>query len=101
EHLLLGLVREGEGIAAGMLESLGPSLERVRRAVIEELGKGSSESERKSAPATGHAGSRPPFVHQAIADVEATRLQLREELGRQPTDEELGAKLDVPPDVVR
>lgn len=30
EHLLLGLVREGEGVAAGVLESLGASLERVR-----------------------------------------------------------------------
>src|ERR671937_548972 len=30
EHLLLGLVREGEGIAFGVLESLGVSLERVR-----------------------------------------------------------------------
>ena len=30
EHLLLGLVREGEGIAAGVLESLGVNLERVR-----------------------------------------------------------------------
>src|SRR6266851_1901295 len=31
EHLLLGLVREGEGIAAGVLESLGVNLEKVRR----------------------------------------------------------------------
>ena len=30
EHLLLGLVREGEGIAAGVLESLGINLEKVR-----------------------------------------------------------------------
>src|SRR5712672_1942966 len=30
EHLLLGLVREGEGIAAGVLESLGVTLERTR-----------------------------------------------------------------------
>src|SRR6184192_302698 len=30
EHILLGLVREGEGIAAGVLESLGVNLERVR-----------------------------------------------------------------------
>jgi len=37
EHLLLGLVREGEGIAAGVLESLGVSLERVRSQVIEVL----------------------------------------------------------------
>jgi len=31
EHLLLGLVREGDGIAAGVLESLGVKLEKVRR----------------------------------------------------------------------
>src|SRR5579862_433397 len=29
EHLLLGLVREGEGIASGILESLGVNLEKV------------------------------------------------------------------------
>ncbi|HYP41129.1 MAG TPA: DinB family protein [Chloroflexia bacterium] len=37
EHLLLGLIREGEGIAAGVLESLGVSLDRVRREVIKTL----------------------------------------------------------------
>jgi ATP-dependent Clp protease ATP-binding subunit ClpC len=35
EHLLLGLVREGEGIAAGVLESLGVSLEKVRTQVMQ------------------------------------------------------------------
>src|SRR4029453_13187589 len=35
EHLLLGLVREGEGIAAGVLESLGVRLEKVRTQVIQ------------------------------------------------------------------
>ena len=34
EHLLLGLVREGEGIAAGVLESLGVNLEKVRTQII-------------------------------------------------------------------
>lgn len=33
EHLLLGLLREGEGIAAGVLESLGVTLEKARQAV--------------------------------------------------------------------
>ncbi len=37
EHLLLGLVREGEGIAAGVLESLGASLVMVRAQVLEVL----------------------------------------------------------------
>ncbi len=38
EHLLLGLVREGEGIAAGVLESLGVNLEKVRKETIGVLG---------------------------------------------------------------
>jgi len=39
EHLLLGLVREGEGIAAGVLESLGVNLEKVRTQTIQVLGQ--------------------------------------------------------------
>ena len=37
EHLLLGLVREGEGIAAGVLESMGVNLEKVRTQTIQVL----------------------------------------------------------------
>ncbi|HKY52242.1 MAG TPA: Clp protease N-terminal domain-containing protein [Candidatus Limnocylindria bacterium] len=39
EHLLLGIVREGEGIASGVLQSLGVELDRVRRQVIATLGQ--------------------------------------------------------------
>ena len=39
EHLLLGLMREGEGIAAGALESLGVNLEKVRTQTIRVLKK--------------------------------------------------------------
>ncbi len=39
EHLLLGLVREGSGIAAGVLESLGVNLEKVRNQTIQVLGQ--------------------------------------------------------------
>ena len=42
EHLLLGLVREGEGIAAGVLESLGVNLDKVRHEVIRVLSQSSS-----------------------------------------------------------
>ncbi|MGZ3678920.1 MAG: Clp protease N-terminal domain-containing protein, partial [Ktedonobacterales bacterium] len=35
EHLLLGLIREGEGIAAGVLTSMGVNLERVRDAITQ------------------------------------------------------------------
>jgi hypothetical protein len=37
EHVLLGLVREGEGIASGILESLGLGLETVRAKVLDLL----------------------------------------------------------------
>jgi ATP-dependent Clp protease ATP-binding subunit ClpC len=42
EHLLLGLVRKGEGVAAGVLEILGVNLEQVRTAVLRELRQGPS-----------------------------------------------------------
>ncbi len=42
EHLLLGLVREGEGIAAGVLESLGVNLEKVRSQTIQVLSQSNS-----------------------------------------------------------
>jgi ATP-dependent Clp protease ATP-binding subunit ClpA len=51
EHLLLGLIREGEGIACGVLESLGVNLERARGAVIETLAsRGAVVDEPASAP---------------------------------------------------
>src|SRR5436190_5153937 len=43
EHILLGLLREGEGIAAGVLESLGVRLEQARRETLAVLGVSSSE----------------------------------------------------------
>ncbi|MCC6674739.1 MAG: ATP-dependent Clp protease ATP-binding subunit [Thermomicrobiales bacterium] len=48
EHLLLGLVREGEGIAAGVLESLGVNLEKVRQQVMQVVNQSSSASQTKS-----------------------------------------------------
>jgi hypothetical protein len=44
EHLLLGLVREGQGVATSVLQSLGADLPRVRETVISLL-SGSSSSE--------------------------------------------------------
>merc|ERR1712100_223107 len=39
EHLLLGLIREGEGVAARVLENLGVDLAKVRTQVIRMLGE--------------------------------------------------------------
>jgi len=42
EHLLLGIVREGQSVASGVLQSLGIKLETVRHQVIATLGRGTS-----------------------------------------------------------
>src|SRR2546428_12757853 len=42
EHLLLGLVREGEGVAARVLDSLGVELSKVRSAIELTVGRGDS-----------------------------------------------------------
>ena len=66
EHLLLGLIHEGEGVAAKALEQLGISLEAVREKVEETMG----------APSTA-AGGSPPFTPRAKKVLE---LSLREAL---------------------
>ena len=44
EHILLGLVREGEGVAAQVLTSMGVDLQRVREAVEYTIGTGDQTS---------------------------------------------------------
>src|SRR5437879_3345884 len=60
EHLLLGLVREGEGIAAGVLESLGVSLDKVRAEVTRIL----SQSMAQGAASGGRSATRTPTADQ-------------------------------------
>ncbi|TMD61258.1 MAG: ATP-dependent Clp protease ATP-binding subunit [Chloroflexi bacterium] len=65
EHLLLGLVREGEGIASGVLESLGVSLEKVRHQVIATLGQQHPQAAGETATAGGKAAaSKTPTLDQ-------------------------------------
>ncbi len=67
EHILLGLIHEGEGTAAKALEELGISLEAVRREVEDIIGQGGS------APIEGHI----PFTPRAKKVLE---MSLREAL---------------------
>jgi ATP-dependent Clp protease ATP-binding subunit ClpC len=66
EHLLLGLVREGEGIAAGVLESLGVTLDKVRGEVNRIL----SQNMPQSQPGV-RTSSRTPTVDQLGMDLTA------------------------------
>ena len=65
EHLLLGLVREGEGIAAGVLESLGVNIERVRAETTRILNQSSPQQQAGTAASTGaRKASRTPTADQ-------------------------------------
>ncbi len=70
EHLLLGLVREGEGIAAGVLESLGVNLDKVRHEVIRVLSQSSSSG---PAQETKRASKTPTVDQLGINLTEAAR----------------------------
>jgi len=52
EHLLLGLIREGEGVAARILEAMGADLERVRAQVVYLLGEEGTSSYTRQASKT-------------------------------------------------
>src|SRR5579863_110546 len=65
EHLLLGLVREGEGIAAGVLESLGVNLEKVRTQTIQVLSQSGAPHERDA------KHSKTPTIDQMGIDLTA------------------------------
>ena len=64
EHLLLGLVREGEGIAAGVLESLGVNLDKVRHEVIRVLSQSSSAGPAQETKRASQDPDRRPARHQ-------------------------------------
>ncbi|MDD5083010.1 MAG: ATP-dependent Clp protease ATP-binding subunit [Dehalococcoidales bacterium] len=65
EHLLLGLLREGEGVAAGVLDSLGVTLERSRTEIVHVLSQGAPRSK------LTRSASRTPTLDQLSVDLTA------------------------------
>jgi ATP-dependent Clp protease ATP-binding subunit ClpC len=81
EHILLGLIREGEGVAAQVLVKLGGDLRRVRQQVIQLLGEGRPEEAGEEAggrwEAAGGRGGMEPEVR-----IVGSPAQIAEILGR-------------------
>ena len=73
EHILLGLIHEGEGVAAKALESLGISLEAVRNQVEEIIGQGGSSP-------SGHI----PFTPRAKKVLELRTETVARDVGEMP-----------------
>ncbi len=80
EHLLLGLVRNGEGVATGVLDIMGVSLEQVRNQVMRVLRHGTTPNVERAAPSAqqGQRQSKTPYLDALGTDLtemaEAGRL---------------------------
>ncbi|MSQ12705.1 MAG: ATP-dependent Clp protease ATP-binding subunit [Dehalococcoidia bacterium] len=66
EHLLIGLMREGEGVAAGVLESLGVSLEKVRAETQRILSQNPAQGQQAQ-----RSANRTPTLDQLGVDLTA------------------------------
>lgn len=79
EHLLLGLVRNGEGVATGVLDIMNVSLEQVRNQVMRVLRHGTAAATERAAPtAQAQRQSKTPYLDALGTDLtemaEAGRL---------------------------
>ncbi|MFD1363500.1 ATP-dependent protease ATP-binding subunit ClpC [Lentibacillus salinarum] len=59
EHILLGLIREGEGVAARVLNNLGVSLNKARQQVLQLLGSNESQAGRQGRGAQSSNANTP------------------------------------------
>ncbi len=89
EHLLLGLIREGEGVAARVLENMGADLDKVRNEIIELLGgagggaSSSGSAGRAEDPRAGGKSKTPALdTYGRDLTVMATEGQLDPVIGR-------------------
>ncbi len=88
EHILLGLIREGEGVAAQVLQKLGADLPKVRQTVIQLLSGGASE-ERPSSPSGGGGSSG-----SGRGESSSTGSAVLDQFGRNLTQTAREGKLD-------
>jgi ATP-dependent Clp protease ATP-binding subunit ClpC len=79
EHLLLGLIREGDGVAAQVMVKLGADLNRVRQQVIAELASGPPEPGPLPREGVAVSGMR---VRPRPADLAERCQQLTDEVER-------------------
>ncbi len=80
EHLLLGLIREGEGVAARVLENLGVDLNKVRSNVVKMLGESKPQtvsSGGSSSSSTAGGKTKTPSLDEFGRDLTLAAQELR------------------------
>ncbi len=69
EHLLLGLIREGEGVAARVLENLGVDLNKVRSNVVKMLGETKPAQTQSSSTSSSGGKTKTPSLDEFGTDL--------------------------------
>ena len=83
EHILLGLLKEGEGVAARVLQSLDVDLERCRKEILADIDPAASASE------ASEKGDEPPAGEESQGDEPPSSRKSSEESGRPGRSERL------------
>jgi ATP-dependent Clp protease ATP-binding subunit ClpA len=101
EHILLGLIREGEGVAAQVLVKLGADLNRVRQQVIQLLHGYQGEEQREAAAARAEAGlaglgerRRLAAVQAQLTAIESRLAAVERRVGTGPDTADLDQQID-------
>jgi ATP-dependent Clp protease ATP-binding subunit ClpC len=82
EHILLGLIREGEGVAAQVLVRLGADLNRVRQQVIQLVHGGKGEAEEADLPRSALArGLSLGEIHETLKAITDRLTAIERHLG--------------------
>ncbi len=89
EHLLLGLIREGDGLAGRVLAKLGVELEKARREVM-----GLQDNDTQSKSTSGGSRSSSSGSSSTTGTATATKTQTLDEFGRDLTELARDGKLD-------
>ena len=93
EHILLGLIREGDGVAAQVLVKLGADLNRVRQQVIQLL-HGYQAKKPVSARSTAPELSLLPAVQAGLEAVEQRLTAIEQRVGTGPDTSDLDDQID-------
>src|SRR5208337_161258 len=90
EHILLGLIKLGQGVAVSVLQKMGLDLETVRAAVEKQVGTGQEAKAQGSIPYTPRvkkvlalAGKEAKALNHSYVDIERTRNEILRELDPQ------------------
>jgi hypothetical protein len=95
EHLLLGLIREGDGVAAQVLVQLGADLNSVRQQVIELLHAHQAEEPVSSRPAAARELRLLPAVQARMKEVEQRLAAIEQRVGTGPDTSDLDGQIEI------